>query len=118
MTHDYPRYRHELQSLMAKLSRQIPGSMAKFSELHGAAMAEGALSAQQKELIALGIAIAARCDGCITFHVYEALHAGATLEEIGECIGVAVLMGGGPSVIYGAHALDAVEQFQRKAQAA
>jgi len=75
-------------------------------------MTEGALSARTKELIALAIAITVRCDGCIAYHVHDAVHAGATRGEIVEAIGVAVLMGGGPSAIYGAEALEALEQFE------
>jgi AhpD family alkylhydroperoxidase len=112
MDRSYPEYRKELQDLMGKLRRQIPGALAKFGQLHGETMKEGALNVKQKELIALGIAIAVRCDGCIAFHVHEALAAGAAKQEIAECFGVAILMGGGPSTIYGAQALEAVEQFE------
>ena len=53
-----------------------------------------------------------RCDGCIAFHVHDSLDAGATTAEISETIGVAVMMGGGPALVYGCEALEAVEQFQ------
>ena len=62
-------------------------------------------------LIALGIAIAVRCDGCIAFHVHDAIRAGASNEEMAETIGVAILMGGGPAVMYGCDALEAMKQF-------
>ena len=52
-----------------------------------------------------------RCDGCIAFHVKHALNAGASSEEIIETIGVAILMGGGPSVVYGCEALQVLKQF-------
>lgn len=74
-------------------------------------MAHGVLDSKTKELIALGIAITVRCDGCIAFHVNEALKSGATSNEILETIGVAVLMGGGPSVVYGCEAMEALNQF-------
>jgi AhpD family alkylhydroperoxidase len=101
---------------MAKLRKTIPGTMAGFGKLHDGAMTPGALDAKQKELIALGIGIASRCDGCIAFHVHEALANGATPEEIDETIGVAVLMGGGPVLMYGLHAHDALEQYAGQAQ--
>jgi AhpD family alkylhydroperoxidase len=56
--------------------------------------------------------IAARCDGCIAYHVHDALKAGATRKEIVETIGVAVLMGGGPATVYGAEAFEALNQFE------
>ncbi|WP_246050236.1 carboxymuconolactone decarboxylase family protein [Neolewinella litorea] len=52
-----------------------------------------------------------RCDGCIAFHLHDAIAAGADRDEITEAIGVAVLMGGGPSVVYGCEALKALGQL-------
>ena len=72
---------------------------------------DGALSLKTKELIALGIAIVVKCTGCIQSHVKTAIDAGATREEIAETVGVAILMGGGPGTVYGAMALDAMEQY-------
>ena len=88
--------------------------MSGFGELHKNAMSPGILTTMEKELIALGIAIAVRCDGCIAFHVHDALNAGADRREITETIAVAVLMGGGPALMYGAEALD---QFEMAAMA-
>ena len=111
METDYPSYRKELQGAIARLRKRMPGVLGGFSQLHEESMAAGALSVKEKELIALGIGIASRCDGCIAFHTHEALANGATPEEVGEAIGVAVLMGGGPALMYSAHALQALEQF-------
>lgn len=108
----YPEYLEHIKGMIGKLSQEIPGPMSGFGQLHQEAVAEGALSPKVKELIALAIAITVRCDGCISYHVHDALHAGATRQEILETIGVAVLMGGGPSVVYGSEALEALEQFQ------
>jgi AhpD family alkylhydroperoxidase len=111
----YPEYYEHLSELMGKLGGEIPGPMGGFSRLHQAAVADGVLSAKVKELIALGIAITVRCDGCIAFHVHDALNAGASHDEIVETIGVAVLMGGGPAVMYGSEALEALAQFEERA---
>lgn len=92
-----------------KVSLEI---MKGFPKLHQAAASEGALSAKVKELIALTIAIAVRCGVCIAFHVHDVLEAGATKAEIAETIGVAILMGGGPAVVYVSAALEALEQFK------
>lgn len=108
---DYPAYRKELNRLIGKMNRELPGPMSGYAELHKAATADGVLPAKAKELIALGIGIAIHCDGCIAYHVHDALRAGATPEEIAEAVGVAVFMGGGPSVICGSEALEAVRQF-------
>jgi AhpD family alkylhydroperoxidase len=111
MATNYPEHREHIQGLVGRLSKDIPDTMAAFGQLHHAAAAQGALSPKEKELIALGIAIALRCDGCIAYHVHDAINAGATREEMIETIGVAILMGGGPSLMYGAETYEAIEQF-------
>ncbi|WP_062297915.1 carboxymuconolactone decarboxylase family protein [Demequina maris] len=93
------------------LGDHIPGTIKGFFNLHHAALEDGALTKSEKELIALAIAIAVRCGGCITCHVKDALSAGATPEQIYETIGVAILMGGGPAAVYGNEARKAVEEF-------
>jgi AhpD family alkylhydroperoxidase len=112
MTKDFPMYRKELKSLIAALGKEAPEAIAGFSKLHEGAMKAGALDEKTKELIALGIGIASRCDGCIAFHVHEALVNGASRQEIVETIAVAVMMGGGPALMYSAHAMDALQQYQ------
>lgn len=112
MDKQYPAYFDQLTGLMNALGKEIPGPMAGFGQLHKESMTDGALSAKFKELMALAIAITVRCDGCIAYHVHDALQSGATRPEIAEAIGVAVLMGGGPSAIYGSEALMALEQFE------
>jgi AhpD family alkylhydroperoxidase len=108
-----PEYLDRLKKLAAKLSTEIPGPMSGFGKLHKEAVSEGSLSAKMKELIALAIAISIRCEGCISLHIRDAIKAGASREEIMETIGVAIFMGGEPSLIYGAEALDALEQFEQ-----
>ena len=53
-----------------------------------------------KELIAVALSVNAHCPWCISYHVNEALKAGATPDEIREAAWVAVLMGGGPNLSY------------------
>ncbi len=111
MSKNYSEYYMQIQNRMNSLGKALPGPMSGFAQLHKATIAEGALSTKTKELISLAIAVTVRCDGCITFHVHDALQAGATPEEIAEAVGVAVLMGGGPSVVYGSEALEALDQL-------
>ena len=114
MTTNYPEYMAELQKLVAKLGKDLPGPLSGFAALHKSAVADGALSKKVKELIALGIGITARCGGCIAYHTHDALKAGATRQEVLEVIGVALFMGGGPAMVYGCEALAALEQFEAK----
>ena len=112
MAMNFPAHYDHLRELMGQLGQQIPETMGPFAQMHKANTQGEALDGKTKELIALGIAITVRCDGCIAFHVHDALKAGASHEEIAEAIGVAVLMGGGPSVMYGCEALEALQQFE------
>lgn len=111
MDSDYPTQFRSLQKLTGRLGGALPEVMQGFASMHRASVADGALSGRTKELIALAIGIAVHCDGCITYHVHDALKAGASYDEIVETIGVAVMMGGGPSVVYGCDALEALAQW-------
>ena len=95
-----------------RLGRELSGPMGGFANLHKAATAKGALDAKTKELIALGIAVAVRCESCIAFHVHDALAAGASRAEVLDTLGVAVMMGGGPAAMYACDAFSALEQFE------
>jgi AhpD family alkylhydroperoxidase len=111
MTQEFEQKRSELRSGYRELGTALPDVMAGFSAMHKAAVADGELSRSTKELIALAIGVAARCEGCIALHVQAALRAGATAGQIHEALGVAVLMGGGPASVYATEALVALEQF-------
>ena len=112
MERAYPEYHQHLRNLTGKLTKEIRGTMSGFGQLYAATTADGALSSKVKQLMALGIAVTVRCDGCIAYHVHDALRAGATRQEIMESIAVAVMMGGGPAMVYGCEALEALEQFE------
>jgi len=111
MATDFPARHSELQGVMLRLSRELSGPVSGFANLHKAAMAGGTLSTKHKELIALGIAVAIRCESCIAYHVHDALKAGATRAEVLETLGVAMMMGGGPATMYACDAFSALEQF-------
>ncbi|MGE4279307.1 MAG: carboxymuconolactone decarboxylase family protein [Magnetospirillum sp.] len=109
-TQNWPELAKDLSALVGQVRGGIPDVMKGFSAMAKAACAEGALDAKTKELVALGIAIAARCDGCITFHTRTARDLGTTREELMEVIGMAIYMGGGPSLMYGALAVESYDQ--------
>ena len=109
---DYPQIQKNIQNVMGQMGREVPETMRAFRGLHQATTSDGVLDTKTKELIALAIAVNVRCDGCIAFHVHDALRAGANREEIMEALGVAILMGGGPSMMYAVEAVEALEQFE------
>ena len=101
----------ELGPLHREFRQAIPEVYKSFTELHHASFASGALDVKTKELIALAISVIERCDGCIASHAEGAARAGATRQQAAEAIGVSLLMGGGPSTIYGPRAYAAFCEF-------
>jgi len=96
---------------LATLRSDIPDVMKGFSDLARAATKDGALDKKTKELIALALGVSAHCDACIGFHVQALVKLGTTKIEVEEALGMAVYMGGGPSLMYSANALAAFEEF-------
>ena len=109
---NYPEKFAEIRERMGEYGQASPDVMKAFGGLHQAAGSDGVLDAKTKELIALSIGVVVRCAGCIAFHVHDALKAGATREEIIEALDVAVLMGGGPALMYVMEAMEALDQFE------
>jgi AhpD family alkylhydroperoxidase len=110
-----PEHFHHVQEDLAEpynaLRQAIPGVMSAYSALSTAAMADGALPAKTKELIALAIAITRECDGCVAAHARGAARRGASTEEVTEMIVVAISMNGGPGTVWGPRALAAFQEF-------
>lgn len=92
--------------------RQLtPDMMTGFGTLFGKVMKEGALTVKQKELVAVGIALAVQCEPCIVLHIDKALDAGASKDEILEAAQVAVLMAGGPAYTHMPKVIEALESL-------
>ena len=89
----------------------IGDTWSAFTQLHRNALADGALPARIKEVMALAIAVVEECDGCIAYHAKAAARRGATPEEVAEALGVALLMSGGPGTVYGPRAWAAYQEF-------
>lgn len=102
---------HDLSEPTRSLRAAIPDAWAGFGQMHKGAMAEGVLSTAMKEIIALVIAVAEQCDGCIAYHAKGAARHGATPEQVAEALGVALLMMGGPATVYGPRAWEAFNEF-------
>ncbi|MDR1967719.1 MAG: carboxymuconolactone decarboxylase family protein [Burkholderiaceae bacterium] len=96
---------------IAKLRRDVPEVMKGFSALSGAADKAGVLDEKTKELIAMALSVAARCDPCVGFHAKALVKYGASRAEVEEMLGICIYMGGGPSLMYAAAALAAYEEF-------
>ena len=101
----------DLRQPTRDLRRAIPETWAAFGALHQQAVAEGALPTRIKELMALVVGVVDHCDGCIAYHARAAAKAGASEAEVAEALGVALLMGGGPSSVWAPRALEAFREF-------
>ncbi|MDY7106921.1 MAG: carboxymuconolactone decarboxylase family protein [Actinomycetota bacterium] len=101
----------ELAGPTRELRAAAPEAWEGFGQLHKAAVADGALSATVKELMALAIAVVKQCDGCIAYHAKAAARRGATPEEVADALSVALLMDGGTATVYGPRAWAAYQEF-------
>ena len=92
-----------------KVKVVAPDAVTGFGSLFSKVMKDGALSLREKELVALGMAMALRCMPCVRLHVKKCLEAGATKEQIIEVAAVGVVMQGGPCFTHIAEVLEAIE---------
>jgi AhpD family alkylhydroperoxidase len=110
MVEDWSALIGGMNGAVRDLRKASPDVMKAFADMARAAHGGDALDGRTRELIALGISVAVRCDPCIAYHAEGALKQGATRAEIAEALAMAVYMGAGPSVMYAAKALEAVDQ--------
>ena len=82
-----------------------PDAMKAFWAFDKAAMAEGAIPAKYKELIAVAVALTTQCPYCIEIHSANARKAGASDAEITEAAMVAAALRAGGAVTHATHAL-------------
>ena len=115
MYKNWPQIAADMTAITKSLRSGAPEVMKAFGAIAQAATEPKVLDTKTKELVALGIAVATRCDPCITFHTESARKHGATRDEILETVGMAFYMGAGPSVMYAAQAVEAYDQWVAKA---
>lgn len=113
MTQKYNDITKGLSTQLAKIRKEMPEVMAGFSAMAQAATKDGALDKKTKELIAMALAVANRCEGCIGFHAQALIKLDVNREEFMETLGMAIYMGGGPSLMYAAEAVEAFEEFSK-----
>ncbi|SEO06031.1 alkylhydroperoxidase AhpD family core domain-containing protein [Salinihabitans flavidus] len=101
----------DMKDALRSLNKAIPEVAQGFGQLSKAVKTDGVLDIKTKELIAVAISVADRCEACIGFHIEALIRAGGTREELSETLGMAVQMGGGPSLMYSAKALACFDEF-------
>ncbi|MHC4744024.1 MAG: carboxymuconolactone decarboxylase family protein [Planctomycetota bacterium] len=97
---------------MEKMRTQSRATVTGFAGLFSKTMAEGVLAVKEKELVAVGIAVASQCEPCIKLHVKKCLEIGASREEILEACGVAVMMGGGPAYTHVPMVIETMDELE------
>jgi AhpD family alkylhydroperoxidase len=112
MAKDYPQIARDLSAGIKGLRGDVPETLVGFSQLTREAMKDGAIDRKTEEFIAMALGVAARCDGYLAFHAEALVKLGASRQELAEVLGVAVQMGGGPSLMYAADAWQAFNQFE------
>ena len=111
MVDKYNELTQSISTQIGKMRKEMPDVMACFSALAKAASEGGVLDKKTKELIAMALAVANHCPGCIGFHSQTLVKLQTSREELMETLGMAIYMGGGPSLMYAAEALEAFESF-------
>lgn len=109
--HDFHDVIDELRQPTREFRKAAPDAWEGFGHLHKAAVSDGVVPGSMKELVALAIAVADHCDGCVAYHAKAAARKGATREEAVEVLSVALLMAGGPASVWAPRALAAFDEF-------
>jgi AhpD family alkylhydroperoxidase len=112
---NWNEYRGQLAAGVKEVGQLSPDTIRGYVELSSAGQKKDVLGAKMRELIALAVAVTARCDGCITVHSEAAIRRGASREEIAEALGVAVAVNAGAALVYATRVMDAVKEVPREA---
>ena len=102
---------NDTRSGLRNMNGAISDTMGAFQALGKTVKDGGTLDYKTKEFVALGISIADRCEPCISLHVEALVKAGATRDEIGDVLAMAIQMGGGPAMMYASKALECFDEL-------
>ncbi|MCE4554097.1 carboxymuconolactone decarboxylase family protein [Roseateles cellulosilyticus] len=111
MSKNYRDITADVSAQLTRLRTGVPEVMRGFGALAQGATREGVLDKKTKELIAMALSVAARCDPCLGFHAESLVKLGCTRAELEEMLGMCVYMGGGPSLMYAGYAMAAFDQY-------
>jgi len=114
MSERTPQFLEKFKGDIEQMKQATPDMLKGFGGLFQAVMKNGALKTKEKELVALGIAVAQRCEPCIHLHVQKSLEAGNSAAEILEAAAVAVVMQGGPAYTHIPLVIEALESLGQK----
>lgn len=115
---DWNNYRKELAGRIGEIAAISPDTIKGYQTLTGSSKKGGRLDAKTIELISLAVAVSLRCDGCIAVHTAEAVKLGASKEEIGDALSVAIALNAGATMVYSARVMDAYATSNTPSQVA
>jgi alkylhydroperoxidase/carboxymuconolactone decarboxylase family protein len=85
----------------SEIGEHAPELAKKFFDWYGAVFGEGALTAREKALVALGVAQAVQCPYCIDAYTRASLERGCDVEQLTEVAHVAAAIKGGSALVHG-----------------
>ena len=104
---------NDIKNLIEDLEKEIPKKITAFNNFMKEVETPEVIDKKNKELINLALAVAAQCEWCIALHTKSALEEGASRAEIIDSAMQAVLMHGGPALMYMTPVLEALGEFEK-----
>src|SRR5690242_5097587 len=91
---------------LKRFGELAPAAWKGFQEFDAAALADGAIPAKYKELMAVAVAVTTQCPYCIEIHAKRAKTAGCSEAELAEAVLVAAALRAGGAITHGTHCLE------------
>ncbi|MGB6117833.1 MAG: carboxymuconolactone decarboxylase family protein [Mesorhizobium sp.] len=110
---NWREYRAAVKSRVGDLRAAAPEAIKGYVALSTSGDKAVHLDGKTRELISLAVAVTTHCDGCIASHVEAAIAHGASKEELGEALGVAIAMNAGAALVYSARAMDCFDEMSK-----
>jgi len=88
---DFVKFRKDMNNKILEAGNL---EIKRFFALDERVYDDGALDKKTKELLGLTASMVLRCDDCISYHIKQALSAGATREELFDTFSIALVVGG------------------------
>ena len=89
-----------IQKNMGEMAKESPEFMKAFMGMVKSAEEQSQLDIKTIELILISLAVSKQCSYCIELHITKGLKVGLTRAEILDTAKLAVVMGGGPALMY------------------
>ena len=113
---EYMKAIHDYKESVTIFQQTSPDFTSAYNEFTGLAFADGAVSKKEKHLIALGVSLGTQDEYCILYHTLEALHKGASEQEIYEAFQVATALRGGSAFSQLSLVQQALSEFRGQVQ--